>query len=276
MSERIGIIGLGLVGSAIRDRLIGAGFGILGYDIDSTRGGAAASASEVARACRRLILSLPDSDAVGFVLAQIEPKAGGIIIDTTTGDPERVAGFCASLEQKGVSYLDATIGGSSQLVRSAGAVVICGGDESAFARCQDLFVTFANRTFHLGPAGSGSRMKLVLNLVLGLNRIALAEGLGFAMASGIDGRKALDVLKAGPAYSRAMDNKGEKMLERDFQPEARLTQQLKDVQLILAAGEANGANLPFTARHREVLEKLIAEGFGAEDNSAVMRAFLPR
>ena len=115
-------------------------------------------------------------------------------------------------------------------------------------------------------------MKLVLNLVLGLNRAVLAEGLEFARASGIDPWLALEILKASPAYSRAMDTKGARMLNEDFEPEARLSQHLKDVRLILASGERSGAQLPLSEAHRALLEIAESAGFGSLDNSAVIKA----
>ncbi len=119
-------------------------------------------------------------------------------------------------------------------------------------------------------------MKLALNLVLGLNRAVLAEGLTFAEALGLDPQVALAVLQAGPAWSRVMETKGAKMLRRDFVPEARLSQHLKDVRLILAAGERAGAPLPLSALHQELLERAEAAGFGAADNSAVIEAWRSR
>ena len=93
-------------------------------------------------------------------------------------------------------------------MRNREAIFICGGTGSAFARCEDLFGHCCSHAFHVGSAGTGSRMKLVMNLVFGLNRAVLAEGLEFARASGLEPRVALDILKASPAYSRAMDTKG--------------------------------------------------------------------
>ena len=116
-------------------------------------------------------------------------------------------------------------------------------------------------------------MKLVMNLVLGLNRAVLAEGLEFARASNIDTQVALDILKESPAYSRAMDTKGHRMLNEHFDPEARLSQHLKDVRLILASGEASGAYLPLSTVHRELLEAAEAAGYGTSDNSAIIKAF---
>lgn len=278
-----GLIGIGLLGSAMAERFSHAGIRVLGFDIDPARrsalsdlgGQAASSTGEVARACNRLVLSLPDSDAVDDVLAAAgkELRAGQTIIDTTTGDPDRTAANGARLAAAGVQYLDATISGSSADVRSASAVVMAGGERAAYEACADLFRCFARSWFHLGGWGSGSRMKLVANLVLGLNRAALAEGLSLADALGIDPATALDVLKHSAAYSSAMDSKGAKMISGDFEPQARLSQHLKDVRLILAAAAAAGARTPLSQVHRELLESLEALGLGELDNSVIVRAF---
>ena len=114
-------------------------------------------------------------------------------------------------------------------------------------------------------------MKLALNLVLGLNRAALAEGLTFAAALGMDPAIALEILQAGPAWSRVMDIKGTKMLRREFTPEGAFRQHLKDVRLILAAAERAGSPVPLSSLHREILERVEAAGFGDADNSAVSR-----
>jgi len=281
--DTLGLIGLGLLGSAMAERLLGAGFDVIGHDIDTDRrsalqaagGRPAGSASEVASGCRRILLSLPTSDVVAAVLAEIEPHLaeGTIVVDTTTGDPETMAGLGTRLAARGVAYIDATVGGSSKQARAGEVIVLAGGDEQAFQACQDVFACFARRVFHVGGCGSGARMKLVLNLVLGLNRAVLAEGLSFAAAQGLDVNAALEILKAGPAYSRVMDTKGQKMLSGDFAPEARLSQHLKDVRLIMAAGERRGARLPLSALHCRLLENVEAAGFGDSDNSAIIKAF---
>jgi 3-hydroxyisobutyrate dehydrogenase-like beta-hydroxyacid dehydrogenase len=118
-------------------------------------------------------------------------------------------------------------------------------------------------------------MKLVLNLVLGLNRAVLGEGLAFARACGIDESVALDILRAGPSWSKVMDTKGEKMLTGDFEPQARLAQHLKDVRLILEAGRQSNAMLPLSKLHEQLLDELVQAGYGDLDNSAVIRAFKP-
>jgi 3-hydroxyisobutyrate dehydrogenase-like beta-hydroxyacid dehydrogenase len=281
--NKVGLIGLGLVGSALAERLLDAGFAVLGHDLDSGRcealrargGTVAASAAEVARGAPRLVLSLPDGRVVQDVVESLRPSlaGGSIVVDTTTGDPEPTSLLGAELARAGFAYLDATIAGSSEQVRAGTVLVISGGEPGAFAACEDLFATFAARAFHVGPWGSGARMKLVVNLVLGLNRAVLAEGLSLATAAGLDPAVALEILEAGPAYSRVMDTKGAKMLSGDFSPQARLAQHAKDVALILAMGARCGARLPFSSLHGDLLGQLVEQGYRDADNSAIIRAF---
>ena len=182
---QIGLIGLGLVGGALAERFTAAGFDVRSFDIDSQRPRTADSAEAVAAACSRIVLSLPTSDVVAAVVASILPHlaAGAILIDTTTGDPEHAAAMGARLAERSVHYLDAEIGGSSRQVRERDVIVLCGGDRTIHERCADVFSTFARRTFYLVTWGSGARMKLAMNLVLGLNRAVRAEGLTFAEVS---------------------------------------------------------------------------------------------
>ena len=121
--------------------------------------------------------------------------------------------------------------------------------------------------------GSGARAKLVVNLVLGLNRAALAEGLAFARRCGLDPAAVLNVLRSGGAYSRVMDTKGQRMLDGNFTPDARLAQHWKDVRLILAEARRAGATTPLSELHERLLAELVAQGNGELDNSSVIRAF---
>lgn len=278
------IIGYGLLGSAIAEMLVAAGHRVSAYDIDATRRDAAlacgvtaeASSQAVVASSDRILLSLPNSQITATVLTEIAPSlhAGAIILDTTTSDPEHAEAFAAQLERAGVSYLETNVGGSSDQVRRHDAIVICGGPPKAYSDCSEFLGLLFRRSFYVGTAGAANRMKLVLNLVLGLNRAVLAEGLGFAIANGIDPRTALEILRVGPAYSRVMDTKGSKMIDADFTAQAYLAQHLKDVHLILTLGETSGAKLPFSRLHREILETLEQAGYGREDNSAIIRAFL--
>ena len=281
MSEPVGLIGLGLLGSAMCDRLIAAGFELVGFDVDAARrdrfakvgGIVAPRAASVAVKCRRILLSLPDSSVSARVVAEIRPclMKGAVIVDTTTGDPVEMAALGADLAANGCAYVDATIAGSSEQVRNGDVVVLMGGQKSVLDECGDVLKAISATRIICGSTGSGARMKLVVNLVLGLNRAVLAEGINFAEALGFLPGVALEVLRRSPAASSVMESKGKKMIERDFAPQARLRQHLKDVRLILKAAE-NGIT-PLSELHAELLQSLVDRGFGEEDNSAIIRAF---
>ncbi len=264
-TNRLGIIGMGLMGSAVMKRTGAA----CGWDLDASRCVKAKTADEVFSRCEVVFLCLPNSSIVREVLRGAALKPGLIVIDTTTGDPAEMAALGADLAAHGIHYLDATISGSSVQLAAGDVLVMAGGEAAVFERCQELFAQLARDAVHTGPCGSGAKMKLVTNLVLGLNRAALAEGLVFADQLGVEGKQALDVLRRSMAYSRTMDTKGEKMLAHDFTPQARLSQHLKDVRLMLAA---SSIPLPLSETHRELLEKAEALGFGEADNSAVIEA----
>jgi 3-hydroxyisobutyrate dehydrogenase-like beta-hydroxyacid dehydrogenase len=277
------MIGLGLLGSSLAQRLLDHDYPVLGYDVEAerrreheARGGAVAeSPPAVAEQCSTILLSLPNSaisrQVVSAMATSLQP--GTRVIDTTTGAPEDAVSIAASLAGRDVVYLDATVAGSSDQARRGDILLLVGGDELSFQACEELFAQLARQIFYCGPAGSGAKMKLVVNLVLGLNRAVLAEGLAFARCTGIDPARALEVLKAGPTYSKVMDTKGAKMVSGEFTLEARLAQHLKDVQLILASGEVSDAKLPFSTLHARLLTDLAERGLGAADNSAIIRAF---
>jgi 3-hydroxyisobutyrate dehydrogenase-like beta-hydroxyacid dehydrogenase len=271
--SNIGLIGVGLLGSAIAARLTAAGQTVLGYDLVPDRRLGASSAQQVADECRTIVLCLPTSDVVAQVLAALKLARGTVIIDATTGEPDTMAAVGAKLAKDGVDYLDATVLGSSRVVRNGAAVVMAGGRREIFDAAAPLFRTFASRAFYLGSYGAGARMKLVANLALGLHRAVLAETLAFAQACDVSPTDALEVLKAGAAYSRVMDDKGEKMLHHDFTVEAKLSQHLKDVRLILASAATKGAKVPLSRVHRQLLETVEAAGYGDVDNSAIIMAY---
>ena len=278
--KTIGMVGVGLIGSAISERLIAGGFPVLGWDVDANcmrtlsrlGGRAAPDAKTIFRSCKTVLLSLPSHHEVNQVLeacdADLQP--GLTIIDTTTGDPVSTEQVAEKLAARGLSYLDSTISGNIAQVRTGAVALMVGGARDTFDDCSDLFAAIGRQTFYTGPAGTGAKMKLVTNLVLGLNRAALAEGLAFAQSFGLDLSRTLEVMRGGGAYSRIMDTKGERMINHDFTPDARLSQHLKDVRLIVSIGQQAGLPMPLSAAHRAILEQAEAAGCGDLDNSAII------
>lgn len=279
-NKTVGMIGLGLMGTALTERLLEAGYSVWVHNrtrqkAEPLLARGARWADNPLKTCDRVLISLYTTDTVEEMLEQLADglRPGQILIDTTTGAPEQTARLGARLAARGVQYLDAPISGSSEQTRRGEVTTIVGGDRATCAACRDLFDCFSRQTIYAGPCGSGARMKLVSNLVLGLNRAALAEGLVFAQSLDLDAEATLQVLINTMAYSRIMDTKGRKMIEGDFRTQARLSQHLKDICLILAAAAAAGQTLPLSETHRRLLEAAEAAGFGDADNSAIIRAF---
>ena len=284
MSESpIGLIGAGLLGSALAERILAAGLALVGFDrepacgerLRAIGGRFASSAADVAAVCDQIVLCLPDSRVVAETIDDLGSRlsAGKLVIDATTGDPDDTIAIAEQLSSRRVGYVDATIAGSSEQARRGEAVVIIGGSAGDVQRAERVLAAWSERRFHVGHSGSGARLKLIVNLVLGLNRAVLAEGLSLARACGIDLTAALEVLKATPAFSAAMDTKGTKMIARDFTPQARLAQHLKDVGLIRDLARRHSANTPLSEVHESLLQQAVQLGFADADNSAIIEAF---
>lgn len=281
--KRVGIIGLGLMGTAITERLLEYGYQTFVWNRTKEKAHAlydlgAQWSDNPLIDCDRVIISLYTSEIVSAVIEQllsnlqnnqhVSPKPGMILIDTTTGAPDQSVALSAMLASLGTHYLDAPISGSSEQTRRGESTVMVGGDRIAFEACGDLWSVLGANVYHTGSSGSAAKMKLISNLVLGLNRAALAEALVFARGIGVDPTAALEVLRGSMAYSRVMDVKGQKMLNEDFRVQAKLSQHLKDVRLMLSSG----VTLPMTQAHRQLLEQAEAMGLGEVDNCAIIKA----
>lgn len=279
----VGIIGLGLLGSAMAERLTERGLAPIGFDMNSERRDDAAgrgvavvqAVDDVLESCELILLSLPNGDIVDKLLAEVGDKlrAGRTIIDTTTAAPEQMIAHAELLKPRGVGYVEAEVAGSSAQARKGEVLVFAGGDDTDLAKCQTVLTAFAAEVQHAGPVGNAAKWKLVHNLILGLHRAVLAEGLAFAEALGLDAARLLDVLKRTPAASTVMTTKGSKMLARDFTPQATVRQHLKDVRLILATAAQTQAITPLSQLHADLLERTIDLGHSEADNSAVITAF---
>jgi len=279
-TDLIGIIGLGLMGTALAERFLEQGFRVVVWNRTREKAGpllarGARWSENPLSECPRIIVSLYTSQVVTQVLEQMQNglRAGQVILDTTTGEPAETVALGKRLAARDVCYLDAPISGSSEQTRRGEATIIIGGDDEAIAVCADLLQVMGKKVFHAGVCGNAARMKLISNLVLGLNRAALAEGLAFAEAIGVSSAAALEILMGSAAYSRVMDTKGRKMIEKNFSVQARLSQHLKDVRLILEAAASEGITLPLSELHRQLLERSEASGLGDLDNSAIIEIF---
>ena len=284
MRKKIGFVGLGLMGSRLIANLISAGFTVIGYDIDPDRVTAFVEAGgkpvdnpvSMAGQADVIMLSLPNSDVVNAVVSQslklFEVNCEGLIlIDATTADPILSEQLAVQLRKKGIEMLDATISGTPKMCAERDITLMVGGDEENFKKCESIFSALAKKTYYLGKNGSGALMKLIVNLVLGLNRMVLAEGLALGEKAGMDPQRLLEVLKQSAAYSKAMDMKGGKMIAAEFLPaEGKLAFHLKDVHLMLDLGRRLNFPLLLSSLHAQALTSLVARERGDWDNAAII------
>ena len=284
MPASVGLIGVGLVGTEVAQHFLANGLDVIGYDVDTERldylkrigGSCAQGPAEIAERAEYIVLSLPDTAVVreviegenGILRASKKPS---YIIDTTTGDPDDTVALAEKLAQGQISLLDATISGASSQLQKREAVFMVGGEPAAYEACTCLLQLLADEVFYVGPSGCGSKAKLATNLVLGLNRLVLAEGMVFAEKLGLPLDTFLRLLKVSPAYSAAVDVKGEKMLKNDFEPVSRIRQHRKDVSLMLKHANRHNQRLPLSDAHFGILERAIAAGDGELDTSAVIK-----
>ena len=278
-ARTIGIAGLGLLGSALAHRLIGAGFDPKGFDIDAAKtaafagaGGVAATLGDVAR-CDVVLLAVFNTDQVEDVVTNaLLPAASAeakIVLCASTCDPDRIATLIEKVAPH-LRMIEAPVSGSSAQVRNGDGVGLIGGDRDTADGVADILDALYPKWFYLGSAGNGGRAKLAINHILGLNRLVLAEGLVFAERLGLDPKSFLDVARQSAAYSQVMDIKGPKMVSGDYSAQGFIHQTLKDFRLILALAASRGQELPLARLNAAVLEACVLRGDGSHDNSAVI------
>lgn len=281
MGERVGIVGMGLMGQAFVHHLLESGFQVQGYDIDERsmaklheRGGTPVeSPAAAARGARWLITSLPNSDIVREVVLGANGVAHGaarglIVADTSTSRPEDSARLGAQLAERGIRFLDACVSGTSAMAWKKDLIVIAGGAAEDFEAAKPVFAGFSRAAYHMGAAGSGALTKLIINLILFGNRLALAEGLVLGMKAGVAGESLLRVLQDGACSSKTMIDKGPKMLNGDYTPEGQVKISLKDARLALEQGTRVGAPMLVASLWTQLQQAAYQQGLADMDSVA--------
>ena len=286
MTDRnpVGVIGVGLLGQALAHRLLGAGFEVIGFDVDPAKnarlaelgGRAAISIADIAKRCEPIVLAVFSTDQVeqvieGELLPVLGEGSGKVVLCASTCDPDRIAALGERVAARGLRLLESPVSGASGQVSRGEGVGLIGGDPQTAAEMEPILRALFPTYFHIGRIGDGGRAKLAVNLILGLNRLALAEGLVFAGRLGLDPAAFLKVARNSAAYSQVMDVKGGKMTRDEFTAEGRVTQHLKDVHLMLEQAERAKQRLPLLEIHADVLEACVRAGEGDLDNSAVIK-----
>jgi 3-hydroxyisobutyrate dehydrogenase-like beta-hydroxyacid dehydrogenase len=205
-----------------------------------------------------------------YLLPTFGDNSNRIVLCASTCDPDRIAALNGRVAARGLRFLETPVSGTSAQVARGEGVGLIGGDPAIAAEVEPVLRALFPTYFLIGKVGDGGRAKLAVNLILGLNRLALAEGLAFAERLGLDPAAFLKVARSSAAYSQIMDVKGERMVTRAFEPEGRAKQTLKDCQLMLEQARTVGQELPLLKVHAEVLEACLRAGEGELDNSVVI------
>jgi len=285
-TRAIGIVGIGLLGSAVASVLLKAGYQVVGYDLVPAQvavltaqgGRAAGSPAQVAEQAGLVFTILPTLPSVEEAIAGragvLEGARGHTtVIQMSTISPALAVRMEEAARGRSVAFLDAPVSGTSNMVARRDCVVTVGGDQAAFEECRPVLEALAKRVFHVGACGMGSYLKLVTNLIMGLHGVVLAEGLTLARRAGLDPTQTLEILRHGAAASKILDVRGPLMVEGRFDPLMKIDLFLKDIRLMLEAGQELHVPLPLTGMMQQLYTAALAGGQAKEDLAGIVRLY---
>jgi 2-hydroxy-3-oxopropionate reductase len=288
VGERIGFIGLGIMGRPMARNLLAAGFDLTVHSrsrgpVDELAGAGASRATspaDVAAASDVTITMLPDTPDVELVIAGDDGVAegatpGSLVIDMSTIDPEPTRRLAAVLADRGVPMLDAPVSGGERGAIDAALSIMVGGDAAAFARARPVFDALGKTVVHVGPSGAGQVCKACNQLVVASTIEAVAEALALAERSGVDAARVREALLGGFAGSKILEVHGQRMLDRAFDPGFRVRLHAKDARIVLDAARAVGASVPSFAAVAAQLDRLVADGGGELDHAGLFTLVAP-
>ena len=283
MAEKVGFIGLGIMGKPMAGNLIEAGHDLVLYnrtrekaeELAGDNTTVADTPREVAEQSDVIITMLPDSPQVEEVLTGPDGvlegvKEGALIVDMSTISPVVTKELAAKAEEKGASMLDAPVSGGDVGAIDGTLSIMVGGSGEDFERARPLFETMGKTITHVGESGAGQVVKAANQIVVALTIEAVSEALVLGSKAGVEPGKILDVLGGGLAGNKVIEAKREKMLGHSFDPGFRIELHHKDLGIALAAGREYGVALPVTAVVDQMLETLKAKGRGDRDHSAIL------
>jgi len=280
--ERIGFIGLGIMGKPMAARLVRAGFPVVVYnrsaaaaeELASEGAETAGSPREVAERSDIVVTMLPDSpDVEAVMLGEDGVLAGAtegmLVIDMSTIAPATARAVHGAFAERRVEAVDAPVSGGEPAAVDGQLSIMAGGSEAAVARAQPIFDVLGKASTHIGPPGAGQVTKAANQIVVALTIQAVAEALTLARRAGVDPARVREALLGGLAQSKILEVHGERMLEGRYEPGFRIELHRKDLAIALHAAREEGVPLLATAQVAELLNALIAQGAGGWDHSAI-------
>jgi len=286
VGQTVGMIGLGLMGTAMSRNLMAAGYAVAGYDVlpdqiqslVSGGGRAAGSAAEAAKQGDIAITALPSAAIVEAALLGLggvaeAARPGLVVLEMSTVAPETSRKVARRLADAGIAMLDAPVSGTSAMVARRDCIIMVGGERAVFDRCRPVLDALSRRAFYIGPSGAGAQLKLVTNLIMGVNSLATAEGLALGIKAGLDPRLMLQVLQESAAGSRMLEVRGPLMVDRQYEAQMKIEMFLKDISLILENGQQLKMPLPLAAAMQQMFTAAYNEGRGLKDMAAVIESY---
>jgi 2-hydroxy-3-oxopropionate reductase len=286
MSNKIGFIGLGIMGKPMSKNLLKAGYELVVYDIvqaavdEVVAAGATAATSprEVAERCNKIITMLPNSPHVQEVVlgknGVIEgARPGAIVIDMSSIDPMVSREVAGQLAEKSIRMLDAPVSGGEPKAIDGTLSIMVGGKQEDFDECYNILKVMGASVVRAGEIGAGNVTKLANQIIVALNIAAMSEALVLATKAGVDPDLVYQAIRGGLAGSTVLDAKAPMVLDGNFKPGFRINLHIKDLANALAAGHGVGVPLPLTAGVMEILQALKVEGLGDADHGAIIRFY---
>lgn len=284
MSKNIAVIGLGIMGLPMAKNLIAAGFGVTGYnrspekvqELVSAGGSGAESVAQAVADADVVITMVPDSpDVEGVLLGQdgiiAHAKPGAFWIDASSIRPDVTIRLAKQARDAGMRPLDAPVSGGEQGAIDGVLSIMLGGDAADVEQVQDVLEAVGKTIVHVGPSGSGQTVKAANQLIVAGNIALLSEAILFLEAHRVDTQAAVKVLGGGLAGSKVLDQKAQKILDREFAPGFRLALHHKDMGIVTAAAREAGLSLPVGGLIAQLVASTVATGDGALDHSGLFR-----
>ena len=284
MIKKIGFIGLGIMGKPMATNLMGAGYQVTGYDIDQDAvktmakkgAGQASSPKEAAKSADAIITMLPSDQIVEEVATgkggALEGMGkGAILVDMSTISPSTAMRVAEKLEEKGMEMLDAPVSGGDVGAKEGTLSIMVGGKQEIFERMLPVLQKMGKNVSHVGDHGAGQVAKAANQIIVALTIEAVAEALIFAKKSGVDPKRVRDALMGGFAQSRVLDLHGQKMLDRNFEPGARVRVHKKDTEIAMSMAKELGMYLPGTALVSQLWNTVAAHGGLDWDHSSLVK-----
>ena len=280
----VGFIGLGLMGRPMALNLLRAGHRVHVWSrrrasmqpLLEAGAGECASAAEVAGRVEVVISMVADAPDVEQVALGPQgvadgARAGLVFADMSTIAPAAAQAIAARLAERGIAMLDAPVSGGEVGAINATLTIMVGGETAAFEKAKPLFDAMGKTVSLIGAAGAGQVAKACNQILTGVGVAAVAEALNFARKSGVDAGKVREALLGGFAYSRILENHGQRMLDRNFKPGFKAWMHQKDMRIVLEEAHRLGLALPSSAATAQMFNAMVGSGLGEEDSVAMLK-----